>query len=396
MPLSVSVTPFAEDSTVIHLVNECIARAIKERVSDIHLEPFEHSYRIRYRVDGILEPFKHFPLALGARINARIKVMAELDIGERRLPQEGRITFSLSSRATQDLRISSCPTVYGEKIVIRILQATIPALGMEYLGLESKQKNTIEKAITRSQGLILVTGPTGSGKTVTLYSILSFLNHPEKNISSIEDPVEITLPGVNQVSVNSKIGLTFATALRAFLRQDPDVIMVGEIRDLETATMAFRAALTGHLVFSTLHTHTAREVLVRLSEMGVPPYVIANALTCVIAQRLVRVLCPECKEPLHLSASERELPFCDDPPKPFALYQAKGCAACLKGYKGRTGIFEVLPLSQPMTETLLKRGAHARARSPEFQKDSGFFLKQAGWKKVKEGITTIEEIERVL
>lgn len=323
----------SEDTAAIHLLNELLLQAISLQASDIHFEPHEDSYRIRYRIDGLLELIKTIPIDLGHRLTARIKVMAQLDISERRLPQDGRIHFPINPKQTVDLRISVCPTVHSEKVVIRLLKAAISELSIEKLGLEPEQKDQFLQAIQQPQGLILVTGPTGSGKTVTLYTALSHLNQLDKNISTVEDPVEIYLPGINQVAVNPKIGLTFATVLRSLLRQDPDILMVGEIRDKETAEIAIHAALTGHLVFSTLHTNSALQALPRLIQMGVEPFLIKSALSLVVAQRLVRMLASQ-------------------------------------GYKGRTGIFEMSPGNSS--------------------------LREAGLKKIEQGITTMDELKRVL
>lgn len=365
-----------DEEPIVKFVNRILLDAITLGASDIHFEPYEQTFRIRYRQDGLLHEVASPPLHLATRIVTRIKVMANLDISERRLPQDGHFKMTLSPSRAIDCRISTCPTIAGEKTVVRLFDPRLLNLSIEHLGFNSTQKKQVLNAIHRPQGMMLVTGPTGSGKTVTLYSALSALNTIDKNISTVEDPVEIKLPGINQVTVHPKIGLTFATALRAFLRQDPDVIMVGEIRDLETANIAIKAAHTGHLVLSTLHTNSAAETLTRLINMGIPPFNIASALRLIIAQRLVRRLCEHCK----FMQEER--------------YKAKGCTHCTGGYDGQIGLFEVMPMSDKIIQSILS-GKTSLDIHQQAQEEGMISIYQAGVTKIKEGLTTMDELNRV-
>lgn len=346
----------ADDAPVVRFVNKVLMDAINRKASDIHLEPFEKDFRVRFRIDGVLHEVAHPPNSLAPRITARVKVMSRMDIAERRVPQDGRIKLKLSRTRAIDFRVSSLPTLYGEKIVMRILDPSSAAMGIDQLGYEEHQKEAYLKALSRPYGMILVTGPTGSGKTVSLYTGLGILNTADRNISTAEDPSEINMPGVNQVNINPKVGLTFASALRAFLRQDPDVIMVGEIRDLETAEISIKAAQTGHLVLSTLHTNDAPQTLTRLANMGVPPYNIASSILLIIAQRLARRLCPNCKEPEKLPEEAlRKEGFTDaDIQTGVVSYRAVGCDQCTNGYKGRLGIYQVMPISDDMQRGILE------------------------------------------
>ncbi|MBN9230735.1 MAG: Flp pilus assembly complex ATPase component TadA [Legionella sp.] len=372
------------------MVELILNEAIKKKASDIHFEPYEAFYRIRFRLDGILYTIATPPKALAARITACIKVMAQLDISEKRLPQDGRFTQAVAERKIYDLRVSTCPTLAGEKIVIRILNPEGLLRPLDELGLSISQKDTLLRASRKPQGLILVTGSTGSGKTTTLYSLLQQLNEPTRNVITAEDPIEIQLDGINQVNVNLKSGLTFAHALRAFLRQDPDVILLGEIRDRETADMAVNAAQTGHLVLSTLHTNSAAETLNRLLQIGVAPYNIASALNLIVSQRLVRTLCNFCKE-----AYTPNTPLVSEPEEQSAtFYRAQGCPQCHLGFQGRTGIFEVLPIT-PNLMQLIVDGVHPQQISQAAQKEGMIPIFQSGMSKVAAGITTIEELYRV-
>lgn len=357
------------ENSIITVTNQLVTDAIYRRASDIHCEILQSFYRIRMRIDGILHEIVQLPTNVAAAITSRFKIMAQLDIAEKRMPQDGRFTFTTITGISRDCRLSSCPTIFGEKMVIRLLNPTKHLLHMDELGLESSQKQPLLNAITEPQGLILVTGPTGSGKTITLYTILNYINTLEKNISTIEDPVEIYLPGINQVNINIKAGLNFTTALRAFLRQDPDVIMVGEIRDYETASMAIRAAHTGHLVLSTLHTNSAAEALTRLVNMGIEPFNIASTVRLIIAQRLVRLHCTNC--------------------------HGAGCESCLQGYQGRTGIFEIIPIDLQLRELILAN-ASASVIATTAEKYGIQNLWQIGLNKANAGITSMTEIHRVL
>lgn len=385
-----------EEAPAIQFVNHCLQDAISKRASDIHFEPYENKYRIRYRQDGLLIEAIPPPANLRNQITSRIKVMAKLDISERRIPQDGHFKMNISSTRTIDCRVNTCPTIHGEKIVIRILEQDLLQLGIDALGFTNIQKKQFLAAIVQTQGLILVTGPTGSGKTVSLYSALAMLNSEERNISTVEDPVEIKMPGINQVNINPKVGLTFSTTLRAFLRQDPDVIMVGEIRDLETAEIAIKAAQTGHLVLSTLHTNSAAETLSRLINIGILPFNIISTVRLLVAQRLVRRLCPYCKmirndvAPnvlIKLGFHKEELPTLE-------LYKACGCKQCINGYYGQIGLFELLPMSKTITQ-LIMAGGNSVDILQQAQSDGMITIYQSGLEKIKQGFTTIEEVQRV-
>jgi type IV pilus assembly protein PilB len=370
--------------------------AIRRGASDIHFEPYEKTYRVRFRMDGILKEIAQPPVQLAGKLSARLKVMSRLDIAERRIPQDGRIKMKLSKNRSIDFRVSTCPTLFGEKIVLRILDASQAMLGIDALGYEPFQKVLYEKNLARPQGMILVTGPTGSGKTVSLYTGLNILNREDTNISTAEDPSEINLPGVNQVNVNPKVGLTFASAMRAFLRQDPDVIMVGEIRDLETAEIAIKAAQTGHLVLSTLHTNDAPQTLTRLVDMGVKPYAIATSVSLIIAQRLARKLCNQCKQPMDvprealLKEGFRETDFVGG----MKLFTPKGCTSCTDGYKGRCGIYQVLPVTDAIARIILAGGSAVEI-GDEADREGVWDLRRSGLEKVKQGVTSLEEINSV-
>ena len=384
-----------DDTPIVRFVNKVMLDAINKKASDIHFEPYEKTYRVRFRIDGVLEEMASPPVSLAPRIAARLKVLSRLDISERRVPQDGRIKMQLSKKRAIDFRVNTCPTLFGEKIVLRILDATSAMLGIDSLGYDADQKAHYLNALAKPYGMILVTGPTGSGKTVSLYTGLNILNTSDRNISTAEDPAEINLPGINQVNVRPKVGLTFAAALRAFLRQDPDIIMVGEIRDLETAEIAVKAAQTGHLVLSTLHTNDAPQTLTRLANMGVPPYNIASAVTLIIAQRLARRLCDKCRTiddvPREALIEEG---FREDQIDDIKIYKAVGCEQCNKGYKGRLGIFQVLPISEDMGR-LIMEGGNAMQLADQASKEGAADLRESGLKKVLDGVTSLEEINRV-
>ena len=385
-----------DDAPVVRFVNKVLLDAIKKGCSDVHFEPYEKIYRVRTRLDGILRYVASPPLMLGPKICARIKVMARLDIAERRVPQDGRIKMRLSKTRSIDFRVNTCPTLFGEKIVLRILDSSSAKMGIEALGYESEQEKLYTDALERPHGMILVTGPTGSGKTVSLYTGLSILNTEERNISTAEDPVEINLAGINQVNVNPRVGLTFAAALRAFLRQDPDIIMVGEIRDLETAEIAIKAAQTGHLVLSTLHTNDAPNTLTRLVDMGVKPYAIATSVRLIIAQRLARKLCDNCKETLDIP-EEALLTEGFEQQEIVAglhIYGPVGCKSCDSGYKGRVGIFQVMPVSDAIGRIIMSSG-NATDIADQAEKEGIWSLRKSALAKVKAGITSLEEVNRV-
>lgn len=390
------ITGSSDDAPVVKFINRIIVEAIKKGASDIHFEPYEREYRIRYRHDGLLTEVASPPVILANRIAARIKVMSNLDISERRIPQDGRFKMKLSRSKAIDFRVSTCPTVGGEKVVMRILDPSATRLGVEALGFTALQKEHFTKAIEKPQGMILVTGPTGSGKTVTLYTALNVLNTIDRNISTAEDPVEIKVPGINQVNINIKAGLSFSSALRSFLRQDPDVIMVGEIRDLETAEIGVKAAQTGHLVLSTIHTNSASETLTRLLNMGVPSYNIASSITLIVAQRLARRLCEHCKVPLEdiTAANLIELGFTESQAKDAKIYKPVGCEQCTHGFRGRVALFEVMPMSKTIGE-LIMRGGNSIDILHQAQKDGMLTIYQSGLIKILEGITCIEEVNRV-
>jgi type IV pilus assembly protein PilB len=382
-----------EDAPIVRFLNKILMDAVQLGASDIHFEPFEKFYRIRMRVDGVLRDHATPPLAIRDKLVSRIKVLAKLDISEKRVPQDGRMRLILSATRTIDFRVSTLPTLFGEKTVMRILDATQAQMGIDALGYDPDQKAILLDAISRPYGMVLVTGPTGSGKTVSLYSCLNVLNKPGINISTAEDPAEINLPGVNQVNVNERAGLTFPVALKSFLRQDPDIIMVGEIRDLETADIAIKAAQTGHMVFSTLHTNDAPSTLTRLMNMGVAPFNIASSVILITAQRLARRLCT-CKQPLEmgrealLAAGYREVDLEDD----WKPYGPVGCERCLgSGYKGRVGIYQLMPITPAIEELILAHG-NAMQIAAQAEKEGVNSLRRSGLMKVKQGLTSLEEV----
>jgi len=387
----------AEDAPVVKYVNKILLDAINKGASDVHFEPYEKRYRVRYRVDGILSEAASPPLSSAAKLAARGKVMSRMDISERRVPQDGRIKLKLSKKRAIDFRVNTCPTLFGEKVVLRILDPSSAQLGIDALGYEPEQKKLYMDALANPYGMILVTGPTGSGKTVSLYTGLNILNLPETNISTAEDPCEINLEGINQVNVNDKVGLTFAEALKAFLRQDPDIIMVGEIRDLETASIAIKAAQTGHLVLSTLHTNDAPQTLTRLMNMGVPAFNIATSVTLIIAQRLGRRLCGECKavddlpdEVLLKEGFTKE----DIAAEGFKIYKGIGCDKCTNGYKGRVGIYQVMGISEEMTR-LIMGGANSIDIADRAREEGIDDLRRSALKKTMQGLISLEEANRV-
>ncbi len=385
-----------DDTPIVRFVNKVLLDAIKAGASDIHFEPYEKKYRVRTRLDGVLKEVVAPPVAMAMKIAARLKVMARLDISERRVPQDGRMKMTISKNRAIDFRVSTCPTLFGEKIVIRILDPSSAQMGIDALGYEPEQKELYIHALNQPYGMILVTGPTGSGKTVSLYTGLNILNTEDRNISTAEDPVEINLPGVNQVNVNPRAGLTFAAALKSFLRQDPDIIMVGEIRDLETAEIAIKAAQTGHMVMSTLHTNDAPQTLTRLANMGVPGYNIAATISLIIAQRLARKLCKDCKAPVDVPKeallaegfSEEQLK------EDFTIYAPKGCDHCNVGYKGRIGIYQVMPISEEMGK-LIMAGVNSITLAEQAEREGINDLRKSGLKKVMDGVTSLEEVIRV-
>jgi type IV pilus assembly protein PilB len=388
----------ASETPVVRFINKVLLDSIKKGASDIHFEPYEKTYRVRCRIDGILQEVHRPPLNLASRLTARLKVMSKMDISEKRVPQDGRIKLKVSTKRAIDFRVNTLPTLWGEKIVLRILDPTSAQLGVEALGFEPDQKEAYLSTLEQPQGMILVTGPTGSGKTVTLYTGLNILNTEERNISTAEDPVEINLEGINQVHVNAKVGLTFAEALRSFLRQDPDVVMVGEIRDLETAEIAIKAAQTGHMVLSTLHTNSAPETLTRLRNMGVPAFNIATSVSLIIAQRLGRRLCESCKVPVHLpEAALLEQGFSKEAIPQLQLYDAnpEGCSRCNRGYKGRVGIYEMLRMSGEVAECIMDNGNSIDIL--RVAKQQGFkTLRESGLIKAASGVTSLEEVNRVI
>jgi type IV pilus assembly protein PilB len=385
----------ADDAPVVKFINKVLVDAIKRGASDIHFEPYETAYRVRYRMDGMLRAVASPPIKLSPRISSRLKVMSGLDIAEKRVPQDGRIKLNLSKTKSIDFRVSTCPTLFGEKIVLRILDAAVAKMGIDKLGYEEDQKKLFLDAIAKPYGMVLVTGPTGSGKTVSLYTALNILNTEGRNISTVEDPVEIRLAGVNQVQQNVKRGMTFAAALRSFLRQDPDVIMVGEIRDLETAEIAIKAAQTGHMVLSTLHTNDAPQTIARLMNMGIAPYNITSSVSLVIAQRLARRL-HDCKKPLDLPAvallaegfTQEEIDA------GLQIFDAAGCSGCNEGYKGRTGIYQVMPINEAIQKIILAGGS-ALLIAEQAKKDGIRDLRASALLKCKLGILGLTEINRV-
>ncbi len=383
------------DTPIVRFVNKIMLDAITKEASDIHIEPYEERYRVRYRIDGLLHEVAAPPLALAGRIAARVKILSRLDIAERRVPQDGRMKMRLSKNRAIDFRVSTLPTIFGEKVVIRILDSTAGLVGIENLGMEPQQIESYEHAFTRPYGMILVTGPTGSGKTVSLYTALGSLNQEGRNISTVEDPVEIHMAGVNQVNINERAGLTFAASMRAFLRQDPDVIMVGEIRDLETADIAIKASQTGHLVLSTLHTNDAPATLTRLLNMGVAPFNVASAVHLIMAQRLARRLCGNCKQEAGIPPEALEKAgYSASEAKEVKTFAPVGCEQCTDGYKGRVGIFQVMPISETMGR-LIMEGCSQHQIEDQAATEGILNLRQAGLLKVKAGVTSLEEVERV-
>ncbi|WP_456267529.1 type IV-A pilus assembly ATPase PilB [Kushneria sp. AK178] len=386
----------SDDAPVVRFVKQILLDGIRRGASDIHFEPFEETFRIRFRIDGILMEASRPPAQLRQRIAARIKVMAKLDISERRLPQDGNVRLKLSTRRHVEFRVNTLPTLFGEKIVMRLLDPDNARMGIDALGFTSAQRTIFEQAIAQPQGMILVTGPTGSGKTVTLYTALNLLNTEARNIATAEDPVEIKLEGINQVNVRPQIGFDFAAALRAFLRQDPDVVMVGEIRDLETAEVAIKAAQTGHLVLSTLHTNSAAETLTRLGNMGVAGFNIATSTSLIIAQRLARRLCQRCRRPVTLPREVlKHQGLEDDDIDRATLYQAVGCEHCTHGYRGRVGIYEMVPVSRDMSH-LIMQDAGAMALAEQAKREGHQDLRRSGLEKVVAGLTTLEELNRII
>ncbi|MCL5767202.1 type IV-A pilus assembly ATPase PilB [Acinetobacter sp. ANC5681] len=390
-------SPQGDESPIVKYINKLLIDAIRMGASDLHFEPYEKMYRVRYRVDGVLRQIATPPLQMATRLASRLKVMSQMDISEKRMPQDGRIKLKLSKTKAIDFRVNSLPTLFGEKLVLRILDPSSAMLGIEALGYEDDQKALFMEALEKPQGMLLITGPTGSGKTVSLYTGLNILNTEDTNISTAEDPVEINLEGINQVNVNPKTGLTFSAALKAFLRQDPDVIMVGEIRDLETAEIAIKAAQTGHMVMSTLHTNSAPETLTRLRNMGVPSFNIATSVNLVIAQRLARRLCSQCKAPVDVpKQSLIELGFTEqDLANPdLQIFQPIGCAECREGYKGRVGIYEVMKVTPAISQIIMEDG-NALQIAAASEKAGFDNLRRSGLKKVMQGITSLQEINRV-
>ena len=389
--------PQGDESPIVKYINKLLIDAIRMGASDLHFEPYEKTYRVRYRVDGVLRQIATPPLQLANRLASRLKVMSQMDISEKRVPQDGRIKLKLSKNKSIDFRVNSLPTLFGEKIVLRILDPSSAMLGIDALGYEPEQKELFMEALEKPQGMLLITGPTGSGKTVSLYTGLNILNREDTNISTAEDPVEINLEGINQVNVNNKVGLTFAAALKSFLRQDPDIVMVGEIRDLETAEIAIKAAQTGHMVMSTLHTNSAPETLTRLRNMGVPSFNIATSVNMVIAQRLARRLCSHCKIPSDIpKQSLLEMGFTEaDLNNPeFQVYQPVGCAECREGYKGRVGIYEVMKVTPEISKLIMEDGNAIQIA--EASAKLGFNnLRRSGLLKVMQGVTSLQEVNRV-
>ncbi len=382
-----------EDAPVVKFLHKMLLDAFNMRASDLHFEPYEHQYRVRFRIDGELKEISSPPIAIKDKLASRIKVISRMDISEKRVPQDGRMKLKVGPDRVIDFRVSTLPTLFGEKIVIRILDPSSAKLGIDALGYEPEEKERLLHAIGRPYGMILVTGPTGSGKTVSLYTCLNLLNKPGVNIATAEDPSEINLPGVNQVNVNEKAGLTFAVALKSFLRQDPDIIMVGEIRDLETADISIKAAQTGHLVLSTLHTNDAPTTLTRMRNMGIAPFNIASSVILITAQRLARRLCPSCKAPADiphetlLEAGYRE----EDLDGSWLTYRAVGCSACNNGYKGRVGIYQVMPISEEIQRIILRDGS-ALEIAEQARNEGVRSLRESGLHKARLGLTSLEEV----
>ena len=389
---SADVSTDVEDAPVVRFLQKMLIDAINSRASDLHFEPYEYNYRVRFRIDGELREITQPPLAIKDKLASRIKVISRMDIAEKRVPQDGRMKLKFGTKAI-DFRVSTLPTLFGEKVVIRILDSSSAKLGIEALGYEKIEKDRLMACITRPYGMILVTGPTGSGKTVSLYTCLNILNQPGVNIATVEDPAEINLPGINQVNVNDKAGLTFAAALKSFLRQDPDIIMVGEIRDLETADIALKAAQTGHLVLSTLHTNDAPTTLTRLLNMGVAPFNVAASVLLITAQRLARRLCENCKKPADypreslLKAGFKP----EDLDGNWKPYRAVGCQSCNNGYKGRVGLYQVMPITESIQRCILSNGTSLDI-AQQAQADGVRDLRQSGLMKVRTGMTTLEEV----
>ena len=389
-------TSAVDDTPIVRFVNKVLLDAIKQGASDIHFEPYEQNYRVRFRTDGILREIVKPPKTLAPRLAARIKVMSQMDISERRIPQDGRIQMKLSKNRSIDFRVNTLPTMFGEKIVMRILDPTSAQMGIDALGYDDDQKQLFLDALAKPQGMILVTGPTGSGKTVSLYTGLSILNTDERNISTAEDPVEINMEGVNQVLVNNKVGLDFAEALRSFLRQDPDIIMVGEIRDIETAEIAIKAAQTGHLVLSTLHTNSAAETITRMMNMGVPAYNIASSVSLIIAQRLARRLCKQCSIPETEVPHDAlmELGFNDEMLENATIKRAVGCEACKDGYRGRVGIYEVVKITKTLAN-LIMGGDNSIDLDKQARREGFADLRLSALRKAAQGLISLEEVNRV-
>jgi len=386
----------AGDTPIVRFINKVLLDAVRQKASDIHFEPYEKEYRIRFRIDGILREVVNPPRNLTPRLSSRLKIMSQMDISERRIPQDGRIQIKLSKNRAIDFRVNTLPTMFGEKIVLRILDPTAAQMGIDALGYEKDQKALYIDALSKPQGMILVTGPTGSGKTVSLYAGLNTLNTPERNISTAEDPVEINMHGINQVPVNNKVGLNFAEALRSFLRQDPDVIMVGEIRDLETAEIGIKAAQTGHLVLSTLHTNSAAETLTRLMNMGVPAFNIASSVSLIIAQRLARRLCKRCSMPEIEVSTEAllGLGFTEKMLETATIKRAVGCSACKDGFMGRVGIYEVVKITKELAN-LIMNGGNSSELSLQARLDGFNDLRTSALYKAAAGLVSLEEINRV-
>ena len=382
-----------EDAPIVKFLHKMLVDAFNMRASDLHFEPYEHTYRVRFRIDGELREIASPPIAIKDKLASRIKVISRLDISEKRIPQDGRMKLKVGPNRVIDFRVSTLPTLFGEKIVIRILDPSSAQMGIDALGYDPEEKERLLTAIGRPYGMVLVTGPTGSGKTVSLYTCLNLLNKPGVNISTAEDPSEINMPGVNQVNVNEKAGLTFATALRSFLRQDPDIIMVGEIRDLETADIAIKAAQTGHLVLSTLHTNDAPATLTRMRNMGIPPFNIASSVILISAQRLARRLCGQCKKPVDIPRETlKEAGFTEDSlDGSWTPFGPVGCPACHNGYKGRVGIYEVMPMSEEIQRIILADGSELEIAA-QARREGVRSLRESGLHKVRAGVTSLEEV----
>ncbi|MDO8251830.1 MAG: type IV-A pilus assembly ATPase PilB [Rhodoferax sp.] len=382
-----------EDAPVVKFLHKMLLDAFSMRASDLHFEPYEHNYRVRFRIDGELREIASPPIAIKDKLASRIKVISRMDISEKRVPQDGKMKLKIGPDRVIDFRVSTLPTLFGEKIVIRILDPSSARLGIDALGYEPEEKERLVQAIGRPYGMILVTGPTGSGKTVSLYTCLNMLNKPGVNIATAEDPCEINLPGVNQVNVNEKAGLTFAVALKSFLRQDPDIIMVGEVRDLETADISIKAAQTGHLVLSTLHTNDAPTTLTRMRNMGIAPFNIASSVILITAQRLARRLCPNCKTPIDITRKVLiDAGYNDDELKDsWVSYRAVGCSMCNNGYKGRVGLYQVMPISEEIQRIILRDG-NAMEIAEQAKREGVRTLRQAGLHKAKLGLTSLEEV----